>query len=106
MSSKGFRLERDSMGELKVPADALWGAQTQRAVNNFPVSGRALPRAFIRALALIKQAAAQANAGLGLLEPRFASRDRRRGRGGGRRRARLRSSRSTCSRPARAPAAT
>jgi len=60
MGSKGFRLERDSMGELQVPADALWGAQTQRAVNNFPVSGRTLPRAFIRALALIKQAAAQA----------------------------------------------
>ncbi len=73
MGSKGFRLERDSMGELRVPADALWGAQTQRAVNNFPVSGRTLPRAFIRALALIKQAAAQANAELGLLEPRLAT---------------------------------
>jgi fumarate hydratase class II len=72
MGSNGFRLERDSMGELKVPADALWGAQTQRAVNNFPVSGRTLPRAFVRALALIKQAAAQANAELGLLEPQLA----------------------------------
>ena len=61
------------MGELKVPADALWGAQTQRAVANFPVSGRPLPRAFIRALALIKQAAAQANAGLGLLDPELAA---------------------------------
>jgi len=60
------------MGELKVPARALWGAQTQRAVDNFPVSGRPLPRAFIRALALIKQAAAQANAKLGLLEPALA----------------------------------
>ena len=56
------------MGELKVPADALWGAQTQRAVENFPVSGLTLPRGFIRALALIKRAAASANAGLGLLE--------------------------------------
>jgi fumarate hydratase class II len=73
MNSSGFRLERDSMGELKVPADALWGAQTQRAVDNFPVSGRPLPRAFIRALALIKQAAAQANAGLGLLDARLAT---------------------------------
>jgi fumarate hydratase class II len=72
MGSNEFRLERDSMGELKVPADALWGAQTQRAVNNFPISGRTLPRAFIRALALIKQAAAQANAELGLLEPKLA----------------------------------
>ncbi|MDE2219804.1 MAG: class II fumarate hydratase [Gammaproteobacteria bacterium] len=73
MGSKGFRLERDSMGELQVPAGALWGAQTQRAVNNFPISGRSLPRAFIRALALVKQAAAQANAELGLLEPRLAA---------------------------------
>jgi len=70
--SSEYRLERDSMGELKVPARALWGAQTQRAVDNFPVSGRPLPRAFIRALALIKQAAAQANAKLGLLEPALA----------------------------------
>ncbi len=62
------RTERDSMGELEVPADALWGAQTQRAVQNFPVSGRRMPRGFIRALGLIKQAAAAANARLGLLE--------------------------------------
>jgi fumarate hydratase, class II len=63
-----FRSERDSMGELQVPADALWGAQTQRAVQNFPISGRPLPRALIRALGLIKQAAALANAKLGLLD--------------------------------------
>ncbi len=63
----GHRIERDSMGELEVPAEALWGAQTQRAVENFPVSGRRMPRAFIRALGLIKQAAAAANARLGLL---------------------------------------
>ncbi len=48
-----FRIERDSMGELQVPADALWGAQTQRAVNNFPISGHTLPRAFIGALGLV-----------------------------------------------------
>jgi len=66
--SASFRIERDSMGELKVPADALWGAQTQRAVDNFPISGYTLPRAFIRALALIKQAAAAANVRLGLLD--------------------------------------
>ncbi|MFP4335072.1 MAG: class II fumarate hydratase [Wenzhouxiangella sp.] len=64
-----FRSERDSMGELQVPADALWGAQTQRAVNNFPVSGQAMPAAFIRALGLIKGACAEANEALGLLEP-------------------------------------
>ncbi len=60
-----FRTEHDSMGELKVPADALWGAQTQRAVQNFPVSGLTVPREFIRALGLIKSAAAEANAKLG-----------------------------------------
>src|SRR6202050_3225562 len=63
-----FRTERDSMGELQLPADALWGAQTQRAVQNFPISGRPLPRAFIRAIGVIKQAAALANAKLGLLD--------------------------------------
>jgi fumarate hydratase class II len=62
-----FRVERDSMGELQVPASALWGAQTQRAVNNFPISGLRMPAAFIRALALVKWAAARANRGLGLL---------------------------------------
>ena len=67
-----FRTERDSMGELQVPADALWGAQTQRAVQNFPISGRPLPRAFIRALGVIKQAAAAANAKLGLLDTQVA----------------------------------
>jgi fumarate hydratase class II len=56
------------MGELQVPADALWGAQTQRAVQNFPVSGLAMPREFIRALGLIKAAAAQVNQDLGLLD--------------------------------------
>ena len=47
------RTERDSMGELRVPADALWGAQTQRAVDNFPVSGMRMPRGFIRAVGLV-----------------------------------------------------
>ncbi|MGY0559377.1 class II fumarate hydratase [Luteimonas sp. A277] len=65
--SGSFRIERDSMGELQVPADALWGAQTQRAVQNFPISGRPMPRGFIRALGLVKAAAAEANVGLGLL---------------------------------------
>src|SRR5271154_99238 len=73
MSSSSFRIERDSMGDLKVPADALWGAQTQRAVQNFAISGGGLPRGFIRALGLIKQAAAQANAALGLLEAPLAA---------------------------------
>ncbi len=63
-----FRIEHDSMGQLEVPEDALWGAQTQRAVNNFPISGLALPREFIRALGLIKAAAAQANLKLGHLD--------------------------------------
>jgi fumarate hydratase, class II len=67
-----FRSERDSMGEVQVPAEALWGAQTQRAVQNFPVSGLAMPRPFISALGLIKQAAARANEQLRLLEPKVA----------------------------------
>lgn len=62
-----FRIEHDSMGELEVPAEALWGAQTQRAVDNFPVSGLTMPREFIRALGLIKSAAAEANLKLGHL---------------------------------------
>ncbi|HAI58458.1 MAG TPA: aspartate ammonia-lyase [Xanthomonadaceae bacterium] len=66
------RTERDSMGELAVPASALWGAQTQRAVENFPISGWRMPRGFLRAIGLIKAAAAEANAGLGLLDARRA----------------------------------
>jgi len=63
-----FRIEHDSMGELKVPSKALYGAQTQRAVDNFPISGMHLPRSFIRALGLIKAAAADANFLLGHLK--------------------------------------
>ncbi len=68
MSDKAYRIEKDSMGELQVPEDALWGAQTQRAVNNFPISGLAMPRQFIAALGLVKWAAAGANAELGLIK--------------------------------------
>jgi fumarate hydratase class II len=67
------RTERDTMGELQVPADALWGAQTQRAVNNFPISGIPIPRALIRALGLIKSAAAIVNRDLGLLDADIAA---------------------------------
>src|SRR5689334_5945364 len=56
-----YRVERDSMGEMQVPADALYGAQTARAVANFPISGKRFPRSFIRALGLIKSAAANVN---------------------------------------------
>jgi fumarate hydratase, class II len=73
MSAVNFRIERDSMGELQVPIDALWGAQTQRAVENFPISGRPMPRAFIRAIALIKSAAARANVALDLLDANIAA---------------------------------
>src|SRR5690348_5092274 len=65
--TSSFRTERDSMGELQVPADALWDAQTQRAVQNFPISGLTMPRAFIGALGLVKLAAARANTRLELL---------------------------------------
>ena len=63
-----YRIEKDSMGELKVPADALYGAQTQRAVNNFPISGLTMPREFIRALGLVKETAASVNLSLGYLQ--------------------------------------
>jgi fumarate hydratase, class II len=67
MSNRKQRMVRDSMGELMVPADALYGAQTQRAVENFPPSGLQLPQQFIQAVAMIKMAAAEVNAELGLL---------------------------------------
>ena len=72
MSDKKYRIEHDSMGELQVPEDALWGAQTQRAVDNFPISGLPMPRQFIAALGLVKWAAAGANAELGLLKSEIA----------------------------------
>ncbi len=67
-----YRTEKDSMGPVQVPADALYGAQTMRAVENFPVSGIPFPRSFIRALGLIKLAAAQVNQQLGHLDPAIA----------------------------------
>ena len=67
------RTERDSMGEMEVPADALYGASTQRAVLNFPISGQPMPHRFLRALALIKLAAAETNGELGLIDPDVAN---------------------------------
>jgi fumarate hydratase class II len=67
-----YRTERDSMGELKVPANALYGAQTQRAVQNFHISGFTMPREFIRAVGLVKSACAAANVELGELKPGIA----------------------------------
>ncbi|MFF2405492.1 class II fumarate hydratase [Streptomyces sp. NPDC058092] len=67
-----FRIEHDSMGEVRVPADAKWRAQTQRAVENFPISGQRLERAHIEALARIKAAAAKVNAELKVLDPDIA----------------------------------
>jgi fumarate hydratase class II len=72
MSSKQYRTEHDSMGELQVPADAMWGATTQRAVENFPISGLPMPRQFISALGLLKWACAGANAELALLKSDLA----------------------------------
>ena len=100
----GFRIEHDTMGEVQVPADALWRAQTQRAVENFPISGRGLERAQIRALGLVK-----GGRGARQRPDRRARRGRRRRDRRGRRRGRRRastttSSPSTSSRPGRAPA--
>jgi len=70
--SEEFRTEKDSLGEVRVPADALYGAQTQRAVENFPISGQRFGRAMIHALGLVKAAAARANADMGNLDPEMA----------------------------------
>jgi fumarate hydratase, class II len=72
MTENQFRIEHDTMGEVKVPVDALWRAQTQRAVENFPISGRGLERAQIRALGLLKGAAARVNERLGVLDADLA----------------------------------
>lgn len=72
MSDEQYRIEHDSMGEVRVPADAKWRAQTQRAVENFPLSGQRLERAHIQALAQVKAAAATVNAGLGVIEAEIA----------------------------------
>ncbi len=70
MKNPRFRTETDSMGEIKVPVAALYGAETQRAVENFPISNLRFSREFIRAMGLVKLAAAQSNIALGLLNPR------------------------------------
>ena len=67
-----WRIEHDSMGDVRVPADANWRAQTQRAVENFPISGQRIERAHIEALARIKAAAAKVNADLGVIDPDMA----------------------------------
>src|SRR5947207_15927092 len=73
MAEDGARVERDSMGEVRVPKSAYYGASTERARRNFPISDLRLPRRFIRALAQIKGAAAIVNAELGLLEAGLAN---------------------------------
>ena len=78
--AKGFRSERDPLGELDVPADAYYGVQTARAVENFPISGLRAPADLIVATILIKKAAAEANAALGRLDAGHRGRDRHRRR--------------------------
>ena len=72
MAKTRYRTESDSMGKMKVPSDAYYGAQTARAVENFPVSGRTLPREFVRAMGIVKLAAAETNAELGFLKKNVA----------------------------------
>lgn len=71
--AENYRIEKDSMGELEVPKEALYGAQTQRAINNFPISGLILPPAFIKTIALIKKTAAKVNMDLGELDPQIGN---------------------------------
>jgi fumarate hydratase class II len=68
MTDSGERIESDSLGEIAVPADAYWGAQTQRAIENFPISDRTMDRRFVRALGIVKKAAARANLELELID--------------------------------------
>jgi len=72
MSDDDYRTEADSLGEMQVPADAYWGAQTQRAIGNFPISEETFGRRFVRALGIVKKSAAQANRDLGLLDEETA----------------------------------
>ncbi len=72
VSNKGYRIEKDSMGSVKVPKEAYYGAQTQRAIENFPISGWRFQREFLYTMGLIKYAAAEANLELGLLEGKIA----------------------------------
>ncbi|HEX4461626.1 MAG TPA: lyase family protein, partial [Polyangia bacterium] len=67
------RIERDTFGNIEVPADRLWGAQTQRSLQNFKISGERMPSPLIRALALVKRAAAQVNTDLGVLSKEKAA---------------------------------
>ena len=96
------RIERDTMGEVAVPAERLWGAQTQRSLQNFDISGERMPRELIRALAQVKRASAVVNHALGLQDAEEDRGHRGRGRRGDRRAARRPSSRWWCGRPARA----
>jgi fumarate hydratase class II len=72
MKTKRHRMERDSMGAMKVPRQAYWGPETQRAYENFPISGLRFPREFIKALGVIKTASAETNLKLRLLSPKLA----------------------------------
>src|SRR5437867_11896853 len=71
--AEGFRIERDPLGELPVPADAYYGVQTQRAIENFPISGLRAPADLVVATILVKKAAAEANAALGRLDRDIAA---------------------------------
>src|SRR5579859_28284 len=70
MSRPNVRIENDTFGPIEVPADRLWGAQTQRSLTNFKISGERMPGALIRSLALVKKAAALVNLDLGTLDPK------------------------------------
>ena len=107
MSNQGeTRTEHDSMGDIEVPKDALWRAQTQRAVENFPISGTTLEPSHIVAIARVKKAAARINAELGIISEEQADGDRPGRRRDHRAASTTTSSPSTSSRPARAPAPT
>ena len=99
----GYRIEHDSMGEVEVPEDALWRAQTQRAVENFPISGSTLEAEHVKAIARVKAAAAKVNAELGVITAEQADAIRSAAAARSSPASTSTTSRSTCSRPAPAP---
>ena len=70
MAEQSYRIEHDTMGEVRVPADRYWGAQTQRSLENFPIGGERMPTEVIRAFAVLKKAAARVNVSMGRLDQR------------------------------------
>ena len=100
MAKQTFRTETDTFGPIEVPADRYWGAQAQRSLGNFKIGWEKQPASIVRALGIVKRAAAEANMELGRLDPKLGEDHRQGGAGGDRGQARRRTSRWSSGRPA------